>query len=91
MNCINCAKYEGNLICTRRCSKDKVDMRQSFKMYWRLNAECSWQPAWPIGSSYEDAQASLLLAVKTIYRIGSNDIEIVENLGASNGPLAGGQ
>ena len=63
--------------------------RRPFKMWWRLNAECAWQPAYPIGNTYADAKVGLLLAVKTIYRIGSKDIEIVEHIGAPQDVVAG--
>lgn len=63
--------------------------KMPFKMYWRLNAECAWQPAWPIGNNFTDAKVCLLLAVKTIYRIGGNDIQIVEHLSSPNDACAG--
>ena len=63
--------------------------RRPFKMWYRLNSECSWQPAFPVGTNYTDAKVALLLAVKTIYRIKGQDIDIVEHLGAPSDAIAG--
>lgn len=56
--------------------------KQRFNLWYRLNSECEWQPAYTEGSDVENAKAALLLAVKTLYRIGSKDIEIVETIGS---------
>ena len=56
--------------------------KRRIKMWWRLNSDCAWQPALPEGSSYDDAKVALLLAVKTIYKVPSRDIEVVETLGS---------
>lgn len=63
--------------------------RRRFKMWYRLNAECAWQPAMPEGENFADAKIALLLAVKMIYQIKSKNIEIVEHLGAPNDTVAG--
>lgn len=51
---------------------------QRFNLWYRLNEKCGWQPAYTEGTNIADAKIALLLAVKTVYRIGSKGIEIVE-------------
>lgn len=86
MACNNCANWNGGLVCIGCCGPEKVmNMSQlekrRFKLWYRLNTLCDWQPAMPLASNLEEARLALLLAVKTIYRIGSKDIQIVEKLG----------